>query len=52
MIKSNNIDISLFKEELLNIFLELIPQIKNNKLNFVSQLNINDDLTKKKLNLI
>ena len=52
MMKSNNIDIFLFKEELLNIFLELIPQLKNNKLNFVSELNINDDLTKKKLNLI
>ena len=52
MMKSNNIDIFLFKEELLNIFLELIPQLKNNKLNFASQLNINDDLTKKKLNLI
>tara|TARA_B100001093_G_scaffold398428_1_gene385761 strand:+ start:2120 stop:2782 length:663 start_codon:yes stop_codon:yes gene_type:complete len=50
--KSNNIDIFLFKEELLNIFLELIPQLKNNKLNFASELNINDDLTKKKLNLI
>jgi hypothetical protein len=50
--KSNNIDIFLFKEELLNIFLELTPQLKNNKLNFVSELNINDDLTKKKLNLI
>ena len=33
--KSNNIDIFLFKEELLNIFLELTPQLKNNKLNFV-----------------
>lgn len=52
MMKSNNIDIFLFKEELLNIFLELIPQLKNNKLNFASELNINDDLTKKKLNLI
>ena len=52
MMKSNNIDIFLFKEELLNIFLELTPQLKNNKLNFVSELNINDDLTKKKLNLI
>ena len=50
--KSNNIDIFLFKEELLNIFVELIPQLKNNKLNFASELNINDDLTKKKLNLI
>ena len=52
MMKSNNIDIFLFKEELLNIFVELIPQLKNNKLNFASELNINDDLTKKKLNLI
>ena len=52
MMKSNNIDIFLFKEELLNIFLELTPQLKNNKLNFVSELNINDDLTRKKLNLI
>ena len=52
MMKSNNIDIFLFKEELLNIFLELIPQLKNNKFKFVSEFNINDDLTKKKLNLI
>ena len=52
MIKSNNIDLFLFKEELLNIFLELIPQIKNKNPNFVSQFNIIDDLTKKKLNQI
>ena len=52
MMKSNNIDIFLLKEELLNIFLELIPQLKNNKFKFVSEFNINDDLTKKKLNLI
>ena len=52
MIKSNNIDLFLFKEELLNIFLELIPQIKNKNPNFISQFNIIDDLTKKKLNQI
>ena len=49
MMKSNNIDIFLLKEKLLNIFLELIPQLKNNKLKFVSEFNINDDLTKKKI---
>ena len=52
MIKSNNIDLFLFKEELLNIFLELIPQIKNEKANFISQFNICEDLTKIKLNQI
>tara|TARA_Y200000002_G_scaffold365472_1_gene355441 strand:- start:349 stop:1014 length:666 start_codon:yes stop_codon:yes gene_type:complete len=52
MIKSNNIDLFLFKEELLNIFLELIPQIKNKNPNFISQFNIIEDFTKKKLNQI
>lgn len=52
MFKSNNVDLFLFREELLNIFLELIPQIKNKNSNFISQLYSNEDLTKKKLNQI
>jgi DNA-binding response OmpR family regulator len=52
MIKNNNIDIFLYKKHHSNIFLELLPQLKNKKLNFISQLNINDDLSKKHLNQI
>ena len=52
MIKNNNIDIFLFKEDLSNIFLELLPQLKKKELNFISQLNINDDLSKINLNQI
>ncbi len=52
MIKNNNIDIFLYKKDHSNIFLELLPQLKNKKLNFISQLNINDDLSKKHLNQI
>ena len=52
MTKNNNIDIFLSKEELSNIFLELLPQLKNKELNFISQLNINDDLSKINLNQI
>ncbi len=52
MIKNNNIDIFLFKEDLSNIFLELLPQLKNKELSFISQLNINDDLSKINLNQI
>ena len=37
MTKNNNIDIFLSKEELSNIFLELLPQLKNKELNFISQ---------------
>jgi two-component SAPR family response regulator len=52
MTKNNNIDIFLSKEDLLNIFLELLPQLKNKELNFISQLNINNDLSKINLNQI
>ena len=52
MTKNNNIDIFLSKEDLSNIFLELLPQLKNKELNFISQLNINDDLSKINLNQI
>ena len=52
MIKNNNIDIFLSKEDLSNIFFELLPQLKNKELNFISQLNINDDLSKINLNQI
>ena len=52
MTKSNNIDVFLLRDELSNIFQELIPQIKNRKLNFLSQSNINENLTKKNLNQI
>ena len=52
MTKNNNIDIFLSKEELSNIFLELLPQLKNKELNFISQLNINNDLSKINLNQI
>ena len=52
MTKNNNIDIFLSKEELSNIFLELLPQLKNKELNLISQLNINDDLPKINLNQI
>ncbi len=52
MTKNNNIDIYLSKEDLSNIFLELLPQLKNKELNFISQLNINDDLSKKNLNQV
>ena len=52
MIKNNNIDIFLFKEDLSNIFLELLPQLKKKELNFISQLNINNDLSKINLNQI
>ena len=52
MTKNNNIDIFLSKEDLSNIFLELLPQLKNKELSFISQLNINDDLSKINLNQI
>ena len=52
MTKNNNIDIFLSKEDLSNIFLELLPQLKNKELNFISQLNINNDLSKINLNQI
>tara|TARA_B100000989_G_scaffold14061_1_gene9381 strand:- start:541 stop:1206 length:666 start_codon:yes stop_codon:yes gene_type:complete len=52
MIKNNNIDVFLYKKDLSNIFLELLPQLKNKELNFVSQLNINGDLSRKDLNQI
>ena len=52
MTKNNNIDIFLSKEDLSNIFLELLPQLKNKELNFISQLNINDDLSKININQI
>ena len=52
MIKNNNIDIFLSKEGFSNIFFELLPQLKNKELNFISQLNINDDLSKINLNQI
>ena len=52
MIKRNNIDICLFKEDLLSVFLELILQIKSNKSNFISQFNVTEDLTIKNLNSI
>ena len=52
MIKSNNVDIFLFTDILLNIFSELTLQLKSKKLNFVSQFNITKDLPNKNSNLI
>ena len=52
MTKNNNIDIFLSKKDLSNIFLELLPQLKKKELNLISQLNINDDLSKINLNQI
>ena len=52
MTKNNNIDIFLSKKDLSNIFLELLPQLKKKELNLISQLNINDDLSKINLNKI
>ena len=52
MTKRNNIDICIFKEDLLSVFLELILQIKSNKSNFISQFNVTEDLTIKNLNSI
>ena len=52
MIKSNDVDIFLFTGELLNIFSELMLQLKSKKSNFVSQLNITKDLSNKNSNLI
>ena len=52
MIKSNYIDIFLCTDELLNIFSELMLQLKSKKLNFVSQFNITEDLSNKNSNLI
>ena len=52
MTKRNNIDICIFKEDLLSVFLELILQIKRNKSNFTSQLNVTKDLTINNLNSI
>ena len=52
MIKSNNVDIFLLSDELLNIFSELTLQFKSKKSNFVSQFNITEDLSKINSNLI
>lgn len=52
MIKSNDVDILLFKDELLKIFSELMLQLKSKKSNFVSQFNITEDLSNKNSNLI
>ena len=52
MIKSNDVDIFLFTDELLNIFSELTLQLKSKKSNFVSQFNITKDLSNKNSNLI
>ncbi len=52
MTKRNNIDICLFKKDLLSVFLELLPQIKSNKSNFTCQFSITEDLTIKNFNSI
>ena len=52
MIKSNDVDIFLFTDELLKIFSELMLQLKSKKSNFVSQFNITEDLSNKNSNLI
>ena len=52
MIKSNNVDIFLLSDELLNIFSELTLQFKSKKSNFVAQFNITEDLSKTNSNLI
>ncbi len=52
MLKSNDIDIFLVREELLNIFQELLIQLKNKKLNYQSQFNIINNLNKKNFSQI
>lgn len=49
MLKSNNIEIFLAREELLNIFQEVIIQLKSKKLNHKSEFHISYDLEKKNL---
>jgi hypothetical protein len=52
MIKNNNIDIFFIQKTSFKYFSRIITTAKNKKLNFISQLNINDDLSKKHLNQI
>ena len=52
MLNSNDIDIFFDREELLDIFKELLIQIKNKNLNHKIRLNIVGDLSKKNLKLI
>ena len=52
MIKTNNIDIFLLNEELLNIFHSLIDQFKNKDFIYNCSFNLTNKLSKKNLNLI